>query len=155
MDAVSSFFATIKSCEGIFRFVCITGITRLAHVSLFSMFNSLEDITVDEDYSALLGITEDELHKYFDTYVRNAAAVLDMSVSDVYARLKSSYNGFQFAINARQTVYNPWSIISFLKKNKQGFLNYWYSTSGGVPAMLVKYLQNNNTCVCMSRLKHT
>ena len=56
MDFISSFFATIKSCEGMFRFVCITGITRLAHVSLFSMFNSLEDITVNDKYSALLGI---------------------------------------------------------------------------------------------------
>ena len=144
MDAVSSFFATIKSCEGMFRFVCITGVTRLAHVSLFSMFNNLEDITVNDKYSALLGITEDELHEYFDTYVQNAAAVLDMSVSDVYARLKSTYNGFQFAINAQRTVYNPWSIISFLKKPKQGFLNYWYSTSGGVPTMLVKYLQQED-----------
>ena len=141
MDFISSFFAAIKSCEGMFRFVCITGITRLAHVSLFSMFNSLEDITVNDKYSALLGITEDELHEYFDTYVQNAAAVLDMSVSDVYARLKSTYNGFQFTIGAQQTVYNPWSLISFLKKPEQGFSNYWYSTSGGVPTMLVKYLQ--------------
>ncbi|MBQ8708572.1 MAG: AAA family ATPase, partial [Succinivibrionaceae bacterium] len=141
MDFISSFFAAIKSCERIFRFVCITGITRLAHVSLFSMFNNLEDITANDKYSSLLGITEDELHEYFGQYVQNAAAVLDMSVSDVYARLKSTYNGFQFTIGAQQTVYNPWSIISFLKKPEQGFSNYWYSTSGGVPTMLVKYLQ--------------
>ena len=153
MDAVSSFFATVKSCESMFRFVCITGVTRLAHVSLFSMFNNLEDITVNDKYSALLGITEDELHEYFDTYVQNAAAVLDMSVSDVYARLKSTYNGFQFTIGAQQTVYNPWSIISFLKKPEQGFSNYWYSTSGGVPAMLVKYLQQEDNLEIFNLLR--
>ena len=153
MDAVSSFFATIKSCEGMFRFVCITGVTRLAHVSLFSMFNSLADITVNDKYSALLGITEDELHEYFDTYVQNAAAVLDMNVSDVYARLKSTYNGFQFAINAQQTVYNPWSLFSFFSEPEFGFLNYWYSTSGGVPTMLVKYLQQNVNLELFSMLR--
>ena len=141
MDFISSFFATIKSCEGMFRFVCITGVTSLAHVSLFSMFNSLADITVDEDYSALLGITEDELHEYFDTYVQNAAAVLDMIVSDVYARLKSTYNGFQFAINAQRTVYNPSSFMSFLRNPEQGFSNHWYSSGCDVPTLLVRYLR--------------
>ena len=153
MDFISSFFATIKSCEGMFRFVCITGITRLAHVSLFSMFNNLEDITANENYSALLGITEDELREYFDPYVQNAAAVLDMSVSDVYARLKSTYNGFQFAIGARQTVYNPWSLLSFLKKPELGFSNYWYSTSGGVPTMLVRYLQEEDNLEIFNMLR--
>ena len=154
MDFISSFFAAIKSCERIFRFVCITGITRLAHVSLFSMFNNLEDITANDKYSSLLGITEDELHEYFDTYVQNAAAVLDMSVSDVYARLKSTYNGFQFTIGAQQTVYNPWSLISFLKKPEQGFSNYWYSTSGGVPTMLVKYLQQKSNLEIFNLLRN-
>ena len=153
MDFISSFFAAIKSCEGMFRFVCITGITRLAHVSLFSMFNNLADITLDEDYSALLGITENELHEYFDIYVQNAAAVLDMSVSDMYTRLKSTYNGFQFAINTQQTVYNPWSLISFLKKPKLGFSNYWYSTSGGVPTMLVKYLKQEDNLEIFNLLR--
>ena len=153
MDFISSFFAAIKSCERIFRFVCITGITRLAHVSLFSMFNNLKDITVNDKYSALLGITENELHEYFDTYVQNAAAVLDMSVSDVYARLKSTYNGFQFTIGAQQTVYNPWSLFSFFCEPEFGFLNYWYSTSGGVPTMLVKYLQQEENLEIFNLLR--
>ncbi len=142
VDFISSFFATIKSCERIFRFVFITGITRLAHVSLFSMFNNLLDISVDDDYATLLGITEEELHGYFDPYVRNAAAVLDMGKEDLYARLKATYNGFQFAVNARETVYNPWSLLSFLAEPGKGLANYWYSTSGGTPALLVHYLKN-------------
>ena len=153
IDFISSFFATIKSCEGMFRFVFITGITRLAHVSLFSMFNNMEDIAVNEDYSSLLGITENELHACFDRYVRNAAAVLDMSVSDVYARLKSTYDGFQFAIGASQTVYNPWSLLSFLSKPKQGFANYWYSTSGSTPTLLVKYLQREDNLELFNMLR--
>ncbi len=151
---LSSFFATIKSCEKVFRFVFITGITRLAHVSLFSMFNNLLDITVDDDYSGLLGITEEELHKNFDEYVRNAASVLDMSTEEVYARMKSAYNGFQFTINAKETVYNPWSILSFLSNPKKGFANYWYSTSGGTPTILVEYLKKNEKLNLFNMLRY-
>ncbi len=104
-DILDSFFAGIKSAERIFRFVFVTGITRIARASLFSLFNNIRDISADDDYATLLGITEDELHKYFDPYVRNAAAVLDMSVSDVYAKMKSVYNGFQFSIGNEETVY--------------------------------------------------
>ena len=154
IDFISSFFATIKSCEKVFRFVFITGITRLAHVSLFSMFNNLLDITADDDYSGLLGITEEELHKYFDEYVRNAASVLDMSKEEVYARMKSAYNGFQFTINAKETVYNPWSILSFLSNPKKGFANYWYSTSGGTPTILVEYLKKNEKLNLFNMLRY-
>jgi len=111
---LGNFFATVKSCEEKFRFVFITGITRIAHVSLFSVFNTLKDITCDDDYATLLGITDAELHHYFDPYVRNAAAVLDMSVSDVYEKLKTVYDGFQFSIDAAETVYNPWSVLSLI-----------------------------------------
>ncbi len=154
IDFISSFFATIKSCEKVFRFVFITGITRLAHVSLFSMFNNLLDITVDDDYSGLLGITEDELHRNFDAYVRNAASVLDMSTEEVYARMKSAYNGFQFTINASETVYNPWSILSFLRDPKKGFANYWYSTSGGTPTILVEYLKRAENLDLFNMLRY-
>ena len=151
---LSSFFATIKSCEGVFRFVFITGITRLAHVSLFSMFNNLLDITASDKYSTLLGITEQELHKHFDPYVRNAASVLDMSTEEVYARMKSAYNGFQFSINAEETVYNPWSILSFLKEPENGFFNYWYSTSGGTPTILVEYLKRIDNLDLFNMLRY-
>ena len=151
---LSGFFATIKSYEPKFRFVFITGITRIAHVSLFSVFNTLKDITCDDDYATLLGITDAELHHYFDPYVRNAAAVLDMSVSDVYEKLKTVYDGFQFSIDAAETVYNPWSVLSFLRDPKKGFLNYWYATSGGTPTILVKYLEDKSNLELFSKLNY-
>ena len=151
---LGNFFATVKSCEEKFRFVFITGITRIAHVSLFSVFNNLADITCDDDYATLLGITDAELHHYFDPYVRNAAAVLDMSVSDVYEKMKTVYDGFQFSIDAAETVYNPWSVLSFLRDPKKGFLNYWYATSGGTPTILVKYLEDKGNLELFSKLSY-
>ncbi|WP_406037822.1 AAA family ATPase [Succinimonas sp.] len=138
----SNFFSAIKTWSGKFRFIFITGITRIANVSLFSVFNNLNDISCDDEYATLLGITEEELRRYFDPYVRNAAAVLDMSVSEVYDRMKILYDGFQFSIRTNTTVYNPWSVLSFLSKPQQGFINYWYASSGGTPTILIKYLEN-------------
>ncbi|MBQ8708573.1 MAG: AAA family ATPase [Succinivibrionaceae bacterium] len=142
MDFISSFFFTVKFCEGMFRFVCITCVAKIGEPTLFSSpFENQIDISDRDDYSTLMGITEDELHEYFDPYVQNAATTLDMSVADVYARLKSTYGGYLFAINALQTVYNPSSLLSFLKNPEQGFANYWYSPSSGVPTALFRYLQ--------------
>ena len=144
MNVLKSFFAAVKRFEEKFRFVFITGITRVADISLFSVFNNLNDISCDDEYATLLGITDEELKRYFDPYARNAASVLDMSISEVYDRMKTLYDGFQFSIETNMTVYNPWSVLSFLSKPERGFKNYWYATSGGTPTILMKYLENTD-----------
>lgn len=61
----------IKEC------IFITGVTYYDHTSIFSTFNHLEDLTLDSDYGALVGYTEDELENYFSQYIDNAADVLN------------------------------------------------------------------------------
>jgi len=77
-----------------------------------------------------------------------------MSVSDVYEKMKTVYDGFQFSIDAAETVYNPWSVLSFLRDPKKGFLNYWYATSGGTPTILVKYLEDKSNLDLFSKLSY-
>ena len=139
---LGAFFNTLKDYKDSCRFIFITGITRIAHVSLFSTFNNLNEITLDDDYSSLLGITESELHNYFDSYVENAASVLEMSKDEVYERLKLRYNGNRFSVHANESVYNPWSVLSFLSKPHNGFENYWYQSSAGTPTLLINYLKD-------------
>ncbi len=154
MTVLKTFFANVKSYDEKFRFVFITGITRVADISLFSVFNNLKDISCHKNYATLLGITDEELKNYFAPYVRNAAAVLDMSVSEVYDRMKSLYDGFQFSIENETTVYNPWSVLSFLSDPEQGFLNFWYSTSGGTPTVLMKYLEKTDFLDLFNKLSY-
>ncbi len=145
MAVTWNFFATVKSFEPKFRFVFITGTARVGQVTLFSSaFDNLWDISSDDKYSALLGFTDEELRRYFDPYVRNAAAVLDMEVSEVYDFMKAQYGGFQFSIGAETTVYNPWSVLWFLAHPEWGFRNCWYATSLGAPAVLLQYLENTD-----------
>lgn len=143
LDSLSAFFNTLKEFSWKFRFIFITGITRVSHVSLFSDVNFLEDISFNKEYNHLLGITEEELHRYFDPYIRNAATVLHLPVEDVYRRLKARYDGYQFSPDAQDTVYNPWSVLKFLRKPEHHFENYWYD-SGGVPSILQNYITGKN-----------
>lgn len=155
IDTLSSFFNILKSYSSKFRFIFITGITRVAHTSLFSVFNNLEDLTIDDRATTLLGMTEEELHRYFDPFVRNAAQVLNMDVDDVYARLKARYDGYQFSFDRKSpSLYNPWSVLNFLTKPNMGFQNYWYLSSSGTPTLLVEYFKNNPASADYSDLKN-
>ena len=66
-----------------------------------------------------------------------------MKKEDLYQRLGQYYDGFQFAINAKETVYNPWSVLSFLTSPTDGLENYWFQSAGSSSAVM-QYLKNDN-----------
>ncbi|MBQ7617531.1 MAG: AAA family ATPase [Desulfovibrio sp.] len=113
MAILNDFYAVVKQYTGKFRLIFITCVTRTSHVSIFSAFNNLIDLSFSEEYGSLLGFTYDDLLKYFDNYVCRAANFLEMTKDDVYARIKQYYDGFRFSFKSNQTVYNPWSILNF------------------------------------------
>ena len=113
MNVLNDFYAIVKEYTYKFRLIFITGVTRTSHISIFSAFNNLKDISLDERFNSLLGFTQNDLEQYFDEYIDVSAKILNMKKEDLYQRLKQYYDGFQFAINAKETIYNPWSILSF------------------------------------------
>ncbi|MBQ9537086.1 MAG: AAA family ATPase [Desulfovibrionaceae bacterium] len=129
-------YATIKSYTGQFKFILITGVTRICLTNMFSGFNNVRDLSFKSDVNKLLGFTQNELEQYFDTYIENASQVLNMSKQDVYARLEEYYGGFGFSQRATQTVYNPSSIINFLHAPQEGFKNYWAEYNGNKSLIL-------------------
>lgn len=139
---MSYFFGMIKSDAGCLRFLFLTGITKFSSTSIFSEFNNLIDISHDQKYGTLLGYTEDEIHRYFSTYLDHAAKTLKKPLSNVLDNLKTYYNGFCFEETASQRVYCPWSVLNFLHRPERGFINYWFA-SGGHPTVLLKYLKGH------------
>lgn len=140
LTILNSFYATIKQYTDKFRFIFITGVTKASHVSIFSAFNNLKDLSLDEEFNSLLGFTSDDLVQYFDDYIDNAGHILKISKDEVYSRIQKYYDGFQFSFEANQTMYNPWSILSFIDNPKQGFKNYWFE-SGGISSIVMKYIK--------------
>lgn len=57
-NTLKAFYGNLKSCDGYIKFAILTGVTRFSRVSIFSDLNNLNDITMDDNYSALCGITE-------------------------------------------------------------------------------------------------
>lgn len=141
------FYQVIKGAEPFLRFVFITGVTRIAKVSIFSKLNNLNDITGDLEYADMFGYTQKELEENFADYLDEA---LREKVTDNYgneldreqllSELKRWYDGFCFSDGA-ETVYNPVSVGMFFNKHCR-FSNYWFST--GTPTFLMKLMKKNH-----------
>ncbi len=143
---LSSFYQIIKGAEAKERFVFLTGVTRLAKLSIFSKLNNLFDITMDEDYATMMGYTQAEMESNFAGWLDKAMAeqVTDefgelLDRAGLLGELKRWYDGYCFAPGC-ETVYNPVSVGNFFLK-KNAFRNYWFST--GTPRFLVELMQRN------------
>ena len=118
-DEAADFFRglfneTFKTNEGLGRGL-MTGVTRVSKESLFSDLNNLEVVTTTSElYADCFGFTEDEVFAAMDEY----------GLSDKET-VRRWYDGFIFGTT--KDIYNPWSIIGYLKNKR--FESYWAQTS--------------------------
>ena len=135
-----NFYAVIKSNEGKFRFIFVTGITKFKQVSIFSSANSFTDISLDPLYGSLLGYTEEEIKNYFTDYLKKASETLNQSIDEIIFNLKINYDGYCFDRFASTHVFSPWSILNFLNAPHMGFMNYWYDS--GLSSLVDNYFKH-------------
>lgn len=127
------FFGTLKSYDDYLRFVFITGVTKFSKVSIFSDLNQLWDISLDEHYNAVCGITETEMKENFTPEIENLAQKNKQSVAECLSALKKMYDGYHFFPHGTG-LYNPFSIISAFAA--QRINSYWFAT--GTPTFLTR-----------------
>ncbi|MGA1865701.1 MAG: AAA family ATPase, partial [bacterium] len=137
-DILRSFYSTIKDCDEYLKFTFLTGISKFARVSVFPGLNNLNDITIDEKHSTLLGYTEEELIHYFKDRFDKLATNYRISQKDVLGNIKNWYNGYSW--DGINFVYNPYSILNLFEKTH--FRDYWFSS--GTPSFLLKLIKENN-----------
>ncbi|MDR1830638.1 MAG: ATP-binding protein [Candidatus Fibromonas sp.] len=130
------FYKVVKANENDLRFTFITGITKFAQVSVFSALNNLTDMTLDPEYSTLLGITQEELEKDFADYIEKWAKEYGGKKKYI-EKLKDSYNGYRFTENP-QTVYNPFCLLKHFDSGK--FQKFWFETA--TPSYLINLLDS-------------
>ena len=58
---LKAFYSTFKLVDADLQFVLLTGATKFSQISVFSGFNQPDDISIDNTYDTLCGITEEEL----------------------------------------------------------------------------------------------
>ena len=129
------FFSTLKSYDDYIRFVFITGVTKFSKVSIFSDLNQLDDISFDEEYAAICGLTEAEIRNDLVPEIRGLAGKLGMTEEACLGLLKKNYDGYHFTEDS-EGIYNPFSLLCALKKGTLDY--YWFET--GTPAFLVRRL---------------
>ena len=133
------FFSTLKSYDKYLRFVFLTGVTKFSKVSIFSDLNQLNDISVNENFASICGITQDELEENFVPEIESMAQHYNYSKQECLAELKRMYDGYHFCIRSPD-IYNPFSLLHSLSEKKFGA--YWFST--GTPTFLIKKLEAIN-----------
>ena len=137
---LKAFYANIKSCDEYIRFAFLTGVTKFSHLTIFSGLNNLNDISLDEQYADICGITHGELQSVFADGVGRLAQKQKQSPEETLDLLKRNYDGYHFSSNTDIAVYNPFSVINALSKEKVSA--YWFAT--GTPAFLVEVLRNSD-----------
>jgi hypothetical protein len=137
-DVLRAFYGVLKgsAVSPLLRFVLLTGVSRFSRVSIFSALNNLNDISMHEDYAALLGYTAAELSACFTGHIERLAAKLQCSKDETSLMLAQHYNGYRFS-RSTVKVYNPFSVLAALDHRE--LQNYWFET--GTPAFLVNLLQ--------------
>ncbi|GHT39201.1 ATPase AAA [Bacteroidia bacterium] len=139
---LKGFYGVLKSTDAYLRFVLLTGVTKFSKVSIFSDLNQLQDISMDNRFSGICGITETELIENFEPEITALAEKQKLTYDETLVKLKKHYDGYRFCEDMEDTeeIYNPFSLLNaFAKKN---FANYWYQT--GTPTFLVNMLKDIN-----------
>jgi hypothetical protein len=139
---MKEFYAPLKRCDAYLRFVFITGITKFSQLSIFSTLNSLRNISMLDEYAAICGITESELHQYFDEDMPGLASSLGITPEEAMRGLKELYDGYHFSGKSEE-IYNPFSLLSAL--NDKSLKTYWFGT--GTPGYLMLQLKRFQTDV--------
>jgi len=136
---LKGFYGVLKGMDYALRFVFLTGVTKFSKVSIFSDLNQLEDISLDEQYAGICGISEAELLQNFQPEIQALADKQHLTFDSTVAELKKLYDGYLFAREG-ENMYNPCSLLNVFAKKDFGY--YWFKT--GTPTFLVKALKNQH-----------
>ncbi|MDR1222821.1 MAG: ATP-binding protein [Tannerella sp.] len=138
-DVLKGFYGVLKGADAHLRFVFLTGVTKFSKVSIFSDLNQLMDISMDENYAGICGISEAELLQNFQPEIQALAERRKISCDKAFAEMKKRYDGYHFA-KVSEDMYNPFSVLNTFAK--LDFAYYWFAT--GTPTFLAKALRNQN-----------
>ncbi len=136
---LQGFYSVLKAKDGQIRFGFLTGVSKIGKLSVFSTLNNLQDISMHPAYTEICGISENELHDYFDESVVALAEANELSRSECYIKLKDMYDGYHFCENAAG-IYNPFSLLNTFSSNL--FREYWFET--GTPTLLVNVMKQTS-----------
>ncbi|MBO5538844.1 MAG: ATP-binding protein [Prevotella sp.] len=139
-EVMQEFYQRLKMLEPKIKFCFITGITKFSQLSIFSTINNLKNVTMLPRFSAICGITEQELKTVFEEDINQMALTYDCAQEEMFRKIKLRYDGYHFA-SVSEDIYNPFSLLNAFCDGE--LKNYWFES--GTPTFLIRQLQHFRT----------
>ncbi|MCD8266727.1 MAG: ATP-binding protein, partial [Prevotellaceae bacterium] len=126
----------LKDLDPCLRFVFLTGITKFSQLSTFSELNNILNISMDEEYASICGITEEEMLLRMKPGIERLAEKEELTYNEAVEKLKSTYDGYHFTWPSPD-IYNPFSLLNALSASRLDY--YWFGS--GTPTYLIETLR--------------
>ena len=110
-EILKGFYSVFKAADEHLQLVLLTGVTKFSQVSVFSGFNQPKDISMDQRYETLCGITQTELEHYFAEPIHKLAEAYKCTDAEMIKLLKHQYDGYHFS-KRMVDIYNPFSLLN-------------------------------------------
>ncbi len=146
-DILRNFYTVLKGSDAYLKWVFLTGVSKFTKLSLFSGLNNLQDVSLDERFATLLGISQTELEDYFADHLTVLQQKFKLSREVLLERIRFWYNGYSWDGVSR--LYNPFSLLNLFSTLRFG--NYWFAS--GTPRSLIDLVKTQQ--YDLSRLEHT
>ena len=138
-NVMRNFYSPLKGCESMLRFVFMTGITKFSQLSIFSELNNIINVSMDEPYAGICGITKEELLSQMKEGIDELAKKLELTQEETIQELKDHYDGYHFCWPSPD-VFNPFSLLNCFAKLKTD--NFWFAS--GTPTYLINMMRKFN-----------
>lgn len=134
-NVMRNFYSPLKACDPYLRYVFLTGITKFSQLTIFSELNNIKNVSMDSSYSAICGITEEEMLTQMDSDIDWLATRMELPREQALAQLKRNYDGYHFTWPSPD-IYNPFSLLNAFADGKMD--SYWFGS--GTPTYLIEML---------------
>ena len=135
-NTMRNFYSPLKDCEPLLRFVFLTGITKFSQLSIFSELNNIKNVSMDEPYASICGITKEEMLTQMSDDIDALAEHLELSREETIEELKNHYDGYHFCWPSPD-VFNPYSLLNCFADGRMD--DYWFGS--GTPTYLINMMR--------------
>ena len=137
---MQEFYVPLKAMDPYVKFCFITGITKFSQLSIFSTINNLKNISMRPDFSAICGITEDEVKTVLAEDIQLMGEKHGLTSEEMFLKIKEMYDGYHFA-SVSEDIYNPFSLLNALSDGE--LTSGWFASA--TPSYLIRQMQHFRT----------
>ena len=138
-NVMRNFYSPLKACDPYLRFVFLTGITKFSQLSIFSELNNISNVSMDEEFADICGITKEELTEQLGDYVEAFAEAKGITCEKMLDELAFRYDGYHFTWPSPD-IFNPFSLLNSLSRRRLD--SYWFGS--GTPTFLIEMMRKFN-----------